>query len=345
MSHARSATAWRPRPLGLRQHRGVAGPGARRHDGPDRQRTRGLQRGHLHRPLQRRGHVGGQKPAGRAGDRPHPPGAGLAGHPGRRRHRDVGPGHPSRADVGRGRRAGRPERRLRPRVGGPPLDPQLGRRLHRRRRELRLRAGPALEPGHRRNGRGRPSPSPSQTVAPGRPGRATSRCGGRTCSPPCKRAARQSRPVCGFDVRDLTFETWLPSDPGVVFSAELGTMAGYELVVEAPDANRVYMLGKREGPDRQWRLVQNDPSVGYWWEVEAGPGPLRRRRGARGRRRGTAPRRPVARQPGGPCSVAGLEALAELDRPVAVKVTPIDVPEPAVRVPLRPGRPRDRGFP
>lgn len=136
-------------------------------------------------------------------------------------------------------------------------------------------------------------------------------------------AARQSRPVWGFDVRDLTFETWLPSDPGVVFSAELGTMAGYELVVEAPDANRVYMLGKREGPDRQWRLVQNDPSVGYWWEVEeirdrsdVGEDPETDDDG----NEGPWPDNQEALQ------VAGLEALAELDRPVAVKVTPIDTP-------------------
>ena len=136
-------------------------------------------------------------------------------------------------------------------------------------------------------------------------------------------AARQSRPVWGFDVRDLTFETWLPSDPGVVFSAELGTMAGYELVVEAPDANRVYVLGKREGPDRQWRLVQNDPSVGYWWEVEeirdrsdVGEDPETDDDG----NEGPWPDNQEALQ------VAGLEALAELDRPVAVKVTPIDTP-------------------
>ncbi len=137
-------------------------------------------------------------------------------------------------------------------------------------------------------------------------------------------AARQSRPVFGFDVRDLAFETWLPSDPGVVFSAELGTMAGYELVVEVPDANRVYVLGKREGPDRQWRLVQNDPSVGYWWEVEQ----IRDRSDV-----GDEPEDVEEGQPPPPwpdnqeaLQVAGLEALAELDRPVAVKVTPIDVP-------------------
>ena len=86
--------------------------------------------------------------------------------------------------------------------------------------------------------------------------------------PAMQAAARQSRPVYGFDVRDLTFETWRPAEPGIVFSAELGTMAGYELVVERPDANRVYVLGKREGAERQWRQVDNGPSAAYWWPVE-----------------------------------------------------------------------------
>jgi Siphovirus ReqiPepy6 Gp37-like protein len=140
-----------------------------------------------------------------------------------------------------------------------------------------------------------------------------------------QRAANQSRPVYGFDVRDLHFEHWLPTDPGVIFSAELGTMAGYELVVERPDANTVYVLGKREGADRQWRQVQADDSVAYWWEVEQ----VRDRSDV-----GDEPEPPEEEgQPEPPwpdnqeaLEVAGIEALAELDRPVAVKVTPIDVP-------------------
>lgn len=141
--------------------------------------------------------------------------------------------------------------------------------------------------------------------------------------PAMQRAAQQSRPVYGFDVRDMRLETWLPSDPGIVFSAELGTMAGYELVVERPDANRVYVLGKREGPDRQWRQVQNDESVDYWWVVE------------QVRDRSDVGDDPETDEDGneGPWPdnqeallIAGTEALAELDKPVAVKVTPIDVP-------------------
>jgi hypothetical protein len=142
--------------------------------------------------------------------------------------------------------------------------------------------------------------------------------------PAMQGAARQSRPVYGFDVRDLTFEHWLPTDPGVIFSAELGTMAGYELVLERPDANRVYVLGKREGADRQWRMAQDDASVAYWWEEEQ----VRDRSDV-----GDEPETPEEGQPEPPwpdnqeaLAVAGLEALAELDRPVAVKVTPIDVP-------------------
>jgi hypothetical protein len=139
-----------------------------------------------------------------------------------------------------------------------------------------------------------------------------------------QRAANQSRPVYGFDIRDLHFEPWLPTAPGIVFSAELGTMAGYELVLERPDANSVYVLGKREGAERQWRHVQNDESVAYWWEEEQ----VRDRSDV-----GDEPETPEEGQPEPPwpdnqaaLAVAGLEALAELDRPVAVKVTPIDVP-------------------
>jgi Siphovirus ReqiPepy6 Gp37-like protein len=146
-----------------------------------------------------------------------------------------------------------------------------------------------------------------------------------------QRAAQQSRPVYGFDVRDLHFEHWLPRDPGVIFSAELGTMAGYELVVERPDANHVFVLGKREGADRQWRLATNDPSADYWWPVEQ----TRDRSDV-----GEEPEEPEEPEDGWPggqppvmpwpdnqeaLRIAGLEALAELDRPVAVQVTPIDV--------------------
>jgi ReqiPepy6 Gp37-like protein len=138
-----------------------------------------------------------------------------------------------------------------------------------------------------------------------------------------QRAAGQSRPVYGFDIRDLHFEHWLPRAPGIIFSAELGTMAGYELVVERPDANTVFVLGKREGAERQWRRAADDASVAYWWEVE------------QARDRSDAGDDPEVDEEGneGPwpdnqeaLRLAGLEALAELDRPVAVKVTPIDVP-------------------
>jgi hypothetical protein len=142
-----------------------------------------------------------------------------------------------------------------------------------------------------------------------------------------QRAANQSRPVYGFDIRDLHFEPWLPTAPGIVFSAELGTMAGYELVVERPDANSVYVLGKREGADRQWRHVQSDESVAYWWQEEqvrdrsdVGEDPERWTDDDGNEHEGPWPDNQEALE------VAGIEALAELDRPVAVKVTPIDVP-------------------
>ena len=142
-----------------------------------------------------------------------------------------------------------------------------------------------------------------------------------------QRAAQQSRPVYGFDVRDLHFEIWLPRDPGVIFSAELGTMAGYELVVERPDANAVYVLGKREGAERQWRLAVNEASAAYWWPVEqtrdrsdAGEEPERWSDDDGNEHEGPWPDNQEELR------LAGLEALAELDKPTAVKVTPIDVP-------------------
>lgn len=149
--------------------------------------------------------------------------------------------------------------------------------------------------------------------------------------PVMQRAAQQSRPVYGFDIKDLHLELWLPSDPGVIFSAELGTMAGYELVVERPDANSIYVLGKREGADRQWRLATNADSAAYWWQVEQ----VKDRTDV-----GDEPEElpePPGGWPGDPeygpwpdnqeaLRLAGLEALAETDKPTAVRVTPIDVP-------------------
>lgn len=149
--------------------------------------------------------------------------------------------------------------------------------------------------------------------------------------PIMQRAAQQSRPVYGFDITDLHLQLWLPSDPGIVFSAELGTMAGYELIVERPDANVVYVLGKREGADRQWRLAEDAESVAYWWRMEQA-----KDRTDVGDEPEMLPEPPDG-WPGEPeygpwpdnqeaLRIAGLEALAELGRPVAVKVTPIDVP-------------------
>jgi ReqiPepy6 Gp37-like protein len=149
-----------------------------------------------------------------------------------------------------------------------------------------------------------------------------------------QRAARQSRPVYGFDIRDLHFEHWLPRDPGIVFSVELGTMAGYELVVERPDANRVYVLGKREGADRQWRPVDDPASVAYWWAIEqtrdrsdVGEEPEEPEQEYDGEGN-PLPLPPTPPWPDNQAAleVAGREVMAELDRPIAVRVTPIDVP-------------------
>jgi hypothetical protein len=82
-------------------------------------------------------------------------------------------------------------------------------------------------------------------------------------------AAAQSSPTWGFDCRDLTFESWLPSDPGIVFSAQLGTMAGFQLTVDRPDANFAYLLGKGwdEGPG-EWLTVEDQQSRRDWWRLE-----------------------------------------------------------------------------
>lgn len=151
------------------------------------------------------------------------------------------------------------------------------------------------------------------------------------CLTAMQAAARQSSPIYGFDIRDLTFETWRPSNPGTVFALELGTMGSYELIAEAPEANWLAVLGKREGADRQFRYVGDAESIADWWQYEdvldassAGEDP-------------TELEPPPEGWPGEPeygpwpdnqeaLQAAGEEALAEKIIPVSCKVTPIDIP-------------------
>jgi hypothetical protein len=140
-------------------------------------------------------------------------------------------------------------------------------------------------------------------------------------------AARQSNPIYGFDIRDLTFESWLPTNRGTIFALELGTMGSYELVAEIPDANWLAVLGRREGPERQFRYVSDAESVADWWQYEdvldassAGEEPERGTDEDGNEWENPWPDNQEELQ------LAGEEALAEKLRPVSCRVTPIDIP-------------------
>lgn len=119
--------------------------------------------------------------------------------------------------------------------------------------------------------------------------------------------ARQVKPTYGFDVRDLTFELWEPTDPGIVFSIGLGTMGAYSLVAQRPDANWLAVLGQGEMAERDVVTVEGDWRP--WFQGED-----------------TKDRRDVEQGSLDALRVAGEEELRELERPPAVSVTPIDVP-------------------
>jgi hypothetical protein len=140
-------------------------------------------------------------------------------------------------------------------------------------------------------------------------------------------AARQSVPIYGFDIRDLTFESWLPGDHGTIFSLELGTMGSYELVAESPDANWLAVLGRREGAERQWRYVADAENVAEWWGYEdvldassAGEEPERGTDEDGNEWENPWPDNQEELQ------LAGEEGLAEKIKPVSCRVTPIDIP-------------------
>jgi len=71
----------------------------------------------------------------------------------------------------------------------------------------------------------------------------------------------------GFRVRDLSFEVFQPSGVAV-FSTDLGTLAGWEAVAEAPDNNYVYVGGGGEGTARLIREYTDTPSVQAWGRIE-----------------------------------------------------------------------------
>lgn len=89
------------------------------------------------------------------------------------------------------------------------------------------------------------------------------------CLSAMQMAAAQSSPTYGFDVRDLALETWLPAVTNVIFSAALGTMASFQLTVDRPDANYLYLLGKGwDDGVGEWLTMQDNDSVGNWWRLE-----------------------------------------------------------------------------
>jgi hypothetical protein len=71
----------------------------------------------------------------------------------------------------------------------------------------------------------------------------------------------------GIRIRDLTFETYQPSG-GAVFSVELGTLAAWTSVAEAPDLTYLYLAGQGEGTLRTIREYQDTTALLGWGRIE-----------------------------------------------------------------------------
>jgi len=71
----------------------------------------------------------------------------------------------------------------------------------------------------------------------------------------------------GFRIRDLVFEVFQPSGQAI-FSIDLGTLAGWSSVSEAPDANYVYVAGGGEGTARLIREYQDAAGIADWGRIE-----------------------------------------------------------------------------
>jgi hypothetical protein len=108
----------------------------------------------------------------------------------------------------------------------------------------------------------------------------------------------------GFRVRNLVFEVFAPSGRAV-FSTDLGTLAGYSAVVEAPDLTWVYVAGQGEGTAREIREYANWSGQEAWGRIEGFVD-----------RRDTA----VAAE----LDQAGAEALAGADRPPVIDMQAVD---------------------
>jgi Siphovirus ReqiPepy6 Gp37-like protein len=72
----------------------------------------------------------------------------------------------------------------------------------------------------------------------------------------------------GIRVRDLVFDVFQPTG-SAVFNADLGTLAGWTSILEAPDVNYVYVAGQGEGTARTIREYQDTPAVLAWGRIEA----------------------------------------------------------------------------
>jgi hypothetical protein len=107
----------------------------------------------------------------------------------------------------------------------------------------------------------------------------------------------------GIRVRDLAFEVYQPAG-SAVFSVDLGTLAGWESVEDAPDTNYVYVGGSGEGTARVIREYAG-ASVQAWGRLESFSD-----------RRDTAAAADMDQ--------TGAEALADGDRPITVDFEALD---------------------
>lgn len=108
----------------------------------------------------------------------------------------------------------------------------------------------------------------------------------------------------GFRIRDLTFDVFQPAG-AAVFSIDLGTLAGWASVTEAPEANYVYVAGGGDGTARLIREYQDAAAVAGWGRIET----------FQDRRDTTATAE---------LDQSGAETLADAARPTTVEMTALD---------------------
>ena len=113
----------------------------------------------------------------------------------------------------------------------------------------------------------------------------------------------------GFRVRDLAFEVFTPTG-AAVFSVDLGTLAGWEGIVEAPDLTYVYVAGQGEGTARTIREYADAAGLAAWGRIE----------GFRDRR---------DTNDAATMDQAGAETLAEAAKPPIVDMESVDTPSQA----------------